>query len=151
MKRMLFLLAITTMFVFTACSPDSAPNEQTTSNPAADSSTNTATNIPANTPTITPENNSTNTPAEETPASEQNSLGASIVKANCLVCHGSGMNGAPIVGNKEMWAGRIAKGLPALVESATNGFGLMPAKGGRMTLSDEEISQAVSWMVEQSQ
>lgn len=75
--------------------------------------------------------------------------GEALVKKNCLVCHAQGINGAPIIGNAKMWGPRIKKGQDVLVQSATNGFGLMPAKGGKVELTDEEIALAVNYMVSQ--
>jgi cytochrome c5 len=80
---------------------------------------------------------------EEAP---QISAGEALVNANCKVCHAQGINGAPIIGNSKMWSGRLEKGLPALTQNAINGVGLMPARGGS-TLSDDEIAEAVSFMV----
>ena len=73
----------------------------------------------------------------------------SLYKQNCKVCHAQGINGAPILGNPKMWGPRIAKGEKALVQNAVNGVGLMPPKGGRSGLSEEQISQIVSFMLEQ--
>ncbi len=75
--------------------------------------------------------------------------GAEIVKANCKVCHAQGINGAPIIGNQKMWQKRTAQGTEVLVEHAINGFGLMPAKGGKTHLSDAEIGLAVEYMLSQ--
>ena len=75
--------------------------------------------------------------------------GEEIVKKNCKVCHAQGLNGAPIIGNKKMWQPRVAKGSDALVASAINGFGLMPAKGGQTQLTDEEIELAVNYFLSQ--
>lgn len=75
--------------------------------------------------------------------------GKALVTKNCLVCHAQGINGAPIIGNAKMWGPRIAKGQDVLVQSATNGFGLMPAKGGKTELTDEDIALAVNYMVSQ--
>ncbi len=76
--------------------------------------------------------------------------GQSIVEANCFVCHGQGINGAPIIGNDKMWSKRLPKGLETLVDHAINGFaGMMPAKGGNPDLSDEEIRLAVTYMISQ--
>ena len=80
---------------------------------------------------------------------QEKPLGAVIVEKNCFVCHGQGINGAPIVGNKKMWGPRLEKGLDSLVDHAINGFGLMPPKGGKTELSDDEIRLAVSYMVDQ--
>ena len=75
--------------------------------------------------------------------------GEEIVKKNCKVCHASGINGAPIIGNKKQWQPRLEKGKDALVTNAINGVGLMPAKGGRSELTDEQIALAVDYYIYQ--
>ncbi|MCY4050503.1 MAG: c-type cytochrome [Gammaproteobacteria bacterium] len=71
----------------------------------------------------------------------------------CTVCHGAGVAGAPVTGDKSNWESRLAQGMEVLLDHAINGFqgsaGVMPAKGGFTNLSDEEVSQAVYYMVEQ--
>jgi len=74
--------------------------------------------------------------------------GAALVKANCMACHKPGLNGAPIIGNAKMWGPRITQGEETLIQHAINGYGLMPAKGGS-SLTDEEIAQAVNYMLSQ--
>lgn len=73
----------------------------------------------------------------------------------CKVCHDSGVAGAPILGNKEQWAGRLEAGMDTLFDHAINGFqgsaGVMPPKGGQTQLSDEVVQNAVRYMVENSQ
>lgn len=73
--------------------------------------------------------------------------GQKTFTANCKVCHAQGINGAPIVGNKKMWGPRITQGHEVLVSHALNGYGLMPARAGNPDLSDEEISNAVFYMM----
>ncbi len=73
--------------------------------------------------------------------------GEAIVNQTCKACHAGGLNNAPILGNKKMWEPRAAQGLDTLVEHAINGFELMPAKGGNDTLTDEEIRQAIKYML----
>ena len=73
--------------------------------------------------------------------------GEQLYKSNCKVCHAQGINGAPIVGNAKMWAGRAGKGIPQLVANASNGFGLMPAKGGNDSLAESQIESVVTYMV----
>lgn len=75
--------------------------------------------------------------------------GEAVFKGTCKVCHAQGINGAPIIGNANMWAERVKQGIPTLVEHASNGHGLMPAKGGNTELTTEEITAAVTYMVEQ--
>lgn len=80
--------------------------------------------------------------------------GKSTYETVCAVCHGGGIAGAPKVGDKAAWAPRIAQGLPTLEKHAIGGFqgktGVMPAKGGRVELSDELIRATVAHMVELS-
>ena len=77
------------------------------------------------------------------------SEGMLIVKSNCKVCHGQGINGAPIIGNLKMWAPRITQEKSTLIEHAMNGYGLMPAKGGNQDLTEEDISKAIGYMLSQ--
>lgn len=74
-------------------------------------------------------------------------LGESIYASACKVCHAQGINGAPVYGNKKNWAPRQTQGFETLLEHATNGYGLMPAKGGRTELTDEEVGAAIKFML----
>ena len=67
----------------------------------------------------------------------------------CAVCHGSGVAGAPKVGDKAAWAPRIAEGMDVMVALAIKGKGAMPPKGGS-TASDAEIKAVVQYMANAS-
>lgn len=73
--------------------------------------------------------------------------GIEVVNGTCKVCHAQGINGAPIIGNKKMWGPRAEQGLETLIEHASNGYGLMPAKGGNESLTQEDISAAIQYML----
>ena len=92
---------------------------------------------------------------EVTPVAPTAVDGKQVYDAGCVVCHGAGIAGAPRVGDSGAWADRIGAGLDTLVAHAINGFqgsqGMMPAKGGNPSLSDEEIEAAVEYMVAASQ
>jgi cytochrome c5 len=82
--------------------------------------------------------------------------GAQVYNAACIVCHQPpGVGGAPPVGDAAAWAPRIAQGKETLYMHALQGFqgtaGFMPAKGGRVDLSDAEIAAAVDYLLEQAQ
>lgn len=81
--------------------------------------------------------------------------GPQVYNNACLACHGAGIGGAPVLGDAEAWAARIAQGMDVLKEHAIKGYqgsaGYMPAKGGRTDLSDEEVANAVEYMVSESQ
>ena len=76
--------------------------------------------------------------------------GAAVYKSTCFVCHGVGVAGAPIFGNKEQWKARVANGLSALMQTALNGKGGMPPKGGNPSLSENEIKAAILYMTKEA-
>ena len=83
--------------------------------------------------------------------SEKPNVGEEIVNSVCVACHAQGINGAPVIGNKKMWSKRLSQGEALLIEHAINGYELMPAKGGRTELSDEDVAAAVRYMMSQVQ
>jgi cytochrome c5 len=74
------------------------------------------------------------------------SSGEALYKSACMACHAAGVANAPKLGDKAAWAPRMQQGVPALVQSAVNGKGAMPPKGGS-TASEPEIRAAVEYMV----
>ena len=94
--------------------------------------------------------------AEEEGAGEAvNEHGKMVYKQSCAVCHDNGVAGAPKTGEADAWTDRIATGIDTLSKRAIEGYmgdaGMMPPKGGNMSLSDEDVTAAVEYMVEQSQ
>ena len=81
--------------------------------------------------------------------------GPQVYNQACLACHGAGVAGAPILGDVPGWEARIAQGADTLYDHAIYGYsgeaGYMPAKGGRVDLSDQEVRDAVDYMVAESQ
>lgn len=71
--------------------------------------------------------------------------GEAVYKAPCVVCHGTGVAGAPKVGDSAAWAPRIKTGFEALVTSALKGKGAMAPQGGG-DYSDIEVARAVAYM-----
>ena len=71
----------------------------------------------------------------------------------CRNCHLLGIAEAPAVTDKDAWAPRITKGKPALYQSALNGIMgedgkyRMPPRGGNERLKDEQVRQAVDYML----
>ncbi|WP_431024684.1 c-type cytochrome [Halomonas sp. H5] len=70
--------------------------------------------------------------------------------SGCAACHDSGVAGAPALGDAEAWGPRIDQGVETLYQSALNGKGAMPPKGGS-SASDEEVQAIVDYMVSQAQ
>jgi len=76
--------------------------------------------------------------------------GEEVFKAQCSVCHNTGLNGAPKFGDAAAWAPRFAQGQSALEQAPIKGFtgsaGVMPPQsGGQFT--DYEITRAVVYML----
>ena len=92
--------------------------------------------------------------ATEVAASGEES-GESVYQSACFACHGTGAAGAPKVGDAAAWTERLAQGMDTLINNAINGFqgsaGVMPARGGNPNLSDEAVTAAVEFMLENSQ
>jgi cytochrome c5 len=64
----------------------------------------------------------------------------------CTACHGTGVNGAPKIGDHAAWGPRIAQGKETLYQHAIAGKGSMPPKGGT-TWPDATIRMTVDYMV----
>ncbi|PHS55644.1 MAG: MFS transporter [Sulfurimonas sp.] len=69
---------------------------------------------------------------------------------SCSLCHKTDTMGAPPVGDKDAWATVIEQGLDTVNNHAINGFAGMPAKGGNMDLTDEQVKDIVKFMIESS-
>ncbi len=76
--------------------------------------------------------------------------GKEVVDTVCIECHGSGAKGAPKIGDKKAWSKRASQGLTSLTQNALKGIRQMPSHGGNPGLSDFEIEEAITYMVNQS-
>ena len=80
--------------------------------------------------------------------------GKAVYDKACQACHNMGVAGAPKIGDAGAWAERIASGMESMSSNAINGYqgpnGVMPAKGGNMSLSDDDVRNAIAYMVESS-
>ena len=92
----------------------------------------------------------TSAPAADTStvaAAEVN--GEQVYQQVCSACHAAGVLNAPKPGDKAAWEPRLAKGIDSVYASAINGIGTMPAKGGRVDMSDDAIKAAVDYLLAQ--
>ncbi len=92
----------------------------------------------------------------EMAATVNNDAGKTTYGSICVACHGSGIPGIPQLGDAAAWAPRIGQGNDMLYEHAIVGYtgnsGMpMPAKGGNLALSDDDVKAAVDYMVVNSQ
>ena len=73
--------------------------------------------------------------------------GEKIYQQACQMCHEAGVAGSPMTGDAAGWADRIAQGRDKLVDSAINGIGIMPPRGGQSQLSDADVASAVDYLI----
>jgi cytochrome c5 len=75
--------------------------------------------------------------------------GKTVYGQTCAACHGTGLAGAPKLGDKTGWSPRVGAGKAALVASVLKGKGVMPPKAGNASLSEDDIRAAVEYMLDQ--
>lgn len=83
-------------------------------------------------------------------ASAAGRAGKEIYNAVCASCHATGILESPKFGDNSAWSARAKDGLDALLTSAANGKGAMPAKGGDPSLSDSELKAVVLYMTKEA-
>lgn len=75
--------------------------------------------------------------------------GKKTYESACMMCHATGVAGAPRTGDKAEWGKRLQKGQDTLYANAIKGIGAMPPKGGAAA-SDADVTAAVDYMLAQS-
>lgn len=143
-KTSLTMALAAATLLLAACGKNDAPAPAPAPAPAAQAP------APAPTPAPAP---AAQAPAAA-PATAENTVGKSVYGKTCAMCHAAGVAGAPKPGDKAEWAPRIAQGKDTLYKHAIEGFtgskGMMPARGGAASLSDDEVKAAVDFMADQS-
>ncbi len=134
--------------VLAACGKSEAPaTPETASAPAVEASEAAPASAPASEPV-------SEAPASAPVAAVDAAAGKSTYGKTCALCHAAGVAGAPKPGDKADWAPRIAQGKDTLYKHAIEGFtgskGVMPARGGAASLTDDEVKAAVDFMADQS-
>jgi cytochrome c5 len=82
-------------------------------------------------------------PAESGPVD-----GAQVYNTVCMACHTAGVAGAPNPGSEELKTRFADEGIDGMMENAINGLNVMPPRGGRPDLSDEQIHAAIEFMLQ---
>lgn len=73
--------------------------------------------------------------------------GKGIYQSYCEGCHASGAGGAPRFGDPGSWETPLKNGMPSVYTNAIKGINGMPAKGTCFTCTDQEVKEAVDYMV----
>ncbi|MEH6824153.1 MAG: c(7)-type cytochrome triheme domain-containing protein [Motiliproteus sp.] len=76
--------------------------------------------------------------------------GKAVYDKACFACHKSGVMGAPKLGSKKDWVPRVKQGQKKLLEHSLNGLNNMPARGGNPTLTEDDLSNVIAYMVKEA-
>ncbi|CDZ77920.1 Cytochrome c5 [Legionella massiliensis] len=80
----------------------------------------------------------------------QEDAGKATYEQYCSVCHRDGLAGAPKFRDAKDWQSRIdKKAIDDLVASANKGLNAMPIKGTCSECSDEDLKNAIQYMLPQ--
>lgn len=69
---------------------------------------------------------------------------------SCVLCHASGVGGAPRIGVSAEWAPRLAKGKAVLLAHTIDGFNDMPPLGYCMSCDRDDFSALIDFMAGES-
>ena len=67
---------------------------------------------------------------------------------SCVVCHASGVAGAPTAGDVAAWKPRLDKGMDKLLEHTNKGFNAMPPKGACVNCTDDDYKALIHYMAQ---
>ena len=76
--------------------------------------------------------------------------GEQIYQSACFACHMTGVAEAPKLDDPAAWEPRLAQGMAGLVQSSINGKGAMPPKGGFAHLTDDDLRNAIGFMLDKA-
>lgn len=75
--------------------------------------------------------------------------GADVYNEHCAGCHNEGKDGAPKIGDKEVWQPLLAKNMDVLIENTIKGKN-HPKNGGCEQCTGNEIIEAIKYLVSKS-
>ena len=92
--------------------------------------------------------------ADQTAAAASGSIdvaaGEQIYQTACFACHMTGVAEAPKLDDPAAWEPRLAQGMEGLLQSSINGKGAMPPKGGFAHLTEDDLRNAIGFMLDKA-
>lgn len=76
--------------------------------------------------------------------------GEKIYQSACFACHMTGVAEAPKLDDPAAWEPRLAQGMAGLIQSSINGKGAMPPKGGFAHLTEDDLRNAIEFMLDKA-
>ena len=76
--------------------------------------------------------------------------GEKVYQSACFACHMTGVAEAPKLDDPAAWEPRLDQGMAGLLRSVTDGKGAMPPKGGFAHLTEDELRNAIGFMLDKA-
>ncbi|HAH57544.1 MAG: c-type cytochrome [Lentimicrobiaceae bacterium] len=80
--------------------------------------------------------------------------GEAVYNKSCIACHMTGVAGAAALSDKARWEENAAKGMETLLADAMKGYtgkyGVMPEKGTCMDCTEQDMFDAISFMLDKA-
>ena len=76
--------------------------------------------------------------------------GEKVYQSACFACHLTGVAEAPKIDDPAAWEPRLAQGMAGLLQAVTDGKGAMPPKGGFAHLTEEDMRNAIEYMLDKA-
>ena len=76
--------------------------------------------------------------------------GEQIYQSACFACHMTGVAEAPKLDDPAAWEPRLAQGMAGLIQSSIDGKGAMPPKGGFAHLTEDDLRNAIGYMLDKA-
>ena len=76
--------------------------------------------------------------------------GEQIYQSACFACHMTGVAQAPKLDDPAAWEPRLGQGMAGLIQSSINGKGAMPPKGGFAHLTEDDVRNAIAFMLDKA-
>ena len=76
--------------------------------------------------------------------------GEQIYQTACFACHMTGVAEAPKLDDPAAWEPRLAQGMAGLLQSSIDGKGVMPPKGGFAHLTEDDLRNAIGFMLDKA-
>ena len=76
--------------------------------------------------------------------------GEQIYQSACFACHMTGVAEAPKLDDPAAWEPRLAQGMAGLIQSSIDGKGAMPPKGGFAHLTEDDLRNAIEFMLDKA-
>ena len=101
-------------------------------------------------PAAQAETSKTETTAAAAAGAVDIAAGEQIYQTACFACHMTGVAEAPKLDDPAAWEPRLAQGMAGLLQSSINGKGAMPPKGGFAHLTEDDLRNAIGFMLDKA-